>query len=808
MRRAYPLGMAFVRLLAALLLPSCAAAQTSQPFTLQQVLSAPFASQLTAAPASASKTSLFAWVEDAEGRRNLWVGGLGADGKPLPARQLTHNTEDDAQEIAQLAWSPDATALAYTYGASTGADGEPANPAHLQHATPRRVLVQPLAANAQPIVIGEGSHPLFTREGALLYIDDGQIWIADLPHRKQCFLPEGCPNAPAAATPTHQLVFDHGSAGQLALSPDGATLAFISRRREPNKPTHSLLALFDMQKHTLSFPAPSTDNDSAPAWSLGGDTIAWLRTPFTEPLEYANPRTSPTPWSIQLLSPSGPATDLSSRPPNDLSSRPESSQSHREDVAERPALGVAHTVYSPEPNRPGSVLPAPGNEPPYLLWTADNRIVFFSEADGWDHLYALDLLRDLLHIPHPPAAPRLLTPAASEVEDAIIAPERGVLIYSTNDDASIEALIGDQHGENPSGHPDPLDRDRRHLWQLDLDRSIFAPQPVAITHGEGIETQPALASTGVLAALVSDAHTPMHPALIGMAGEIAALHPVTPPASYPGAQFVTPKQVRFTSADGTALHGQLFLPQHLDPTRKHAALIFVHGGPRRQMLLGYPAMQYYSNAYAMNQYLVSRGFLVLSVNYRAGIGYGLDFRRSPHYGPNGAAEYNDVLAAAKYLAARPDVDPKRVGIWGGSYGGYLTALALARNSDLFAAGVDFHGIHDWNLEDNASDWKQGDFARQDALGKLALASSALNDLSHWRSPVLLIHGDNDPEVAYAQTPVLADALRARNASLPKERQVDVQELIFPDEVHEFLLHRDWLAAYTAAAAFFERTLKP
>jgi dipeptidyl aminopeptidase/acylaminoacyl peptidase len=199
---------------------------------------------------------------------------------------------------------------------------------------------------------------------------------------------------------------------------------------------------------------------------------------------------------------------------------------------------------------------------------------------------------------------------------------------------------------------------------------------------------------------------------------------------------------------------------------------------------------------------------VLSVNYRCGIGYGLDFRQCDHEGATGAAEYNDILAAAKYLQSRPDVDAKRIGLWGGSYGGYLTALGLARNSDIFAAGVDFHGVHDWNLEDNAGDWKRGSNAEQDATATAALKSSPLGDISHWRSPILLIHGDNDPSVAYAQTPRLADALRARNASLPKDRQVDVEELIFPDEVHEFLLHKDWVAAYAAAAAFFERTLRP
>jgi dipeptidyl aminopeptidase/acylaminoacyl peptidase len=287
------------------------------------------------------------------------------------------------------------------------------------------------------------------------------------------------------------------------------------------------------------------------------------------------------------------------------------------------------------------------------------------------------------------------------------------------------------------------------------------------------------------------------------------IHPSIPRSSpataksrgYPAAALLTPRQVLFDTSDGLHLHGQLFLPTAPAPANaKRPAILFFHGGPNRQMLLGYPTMGYYSNAYAMNQYLTSLGFVVLSVNYRCGIGYGASFRECKHAGATGATEYNDVLAAANYLRALPNVDAKRIGVWGGSYGGYLTALALARNSDLFAAGVDFHGVHDWNLEDNASEWKQGSNAERDAIALKARASSPIAAIEQWRSPVLLIHGDNDPDVAYAQTPMLAEALRARH--------VHVEELIFPDELHGFLLHRDWITAYTAAAAFFERTLKP
>src|SRR5206468_12587173 len=115
------------------------------------------------------------------------------------------------------------------------------------------------------------------------------------------------------------------------------------------------------------------------------------------------------------------------------------------------------------------------------------------------------------------------------------------------------------------------------------------------------------------------------------------------------------------------------------------ALIFVHGGPIRQMMLGFHYMYYYHNAYAENQYLATRGYVVLSVNYRLGIMYGRAFREAANAGWRGSAEYKDVLAGAQYLQALSYVDRKRIGIWGGSYGGLLTALALARNSDIFAA---------------------------------------------------------------------------------------------------------------------------
>jgi dipeptidyl aminopeptidase/acylaminoacyl peptidase len=266
-----------------------------------------------------------------------------------------------------------------------------------------------------------------------------------------------------------------------------------------------------------------------------------------------------------------------------------------------------------------------------------------------------------------------------------------------------------------------------------------------------------------------------------------------------GAATVVPQRVVFTAADGTSVHGQLFTT---GGTAKKPGVIFVHGGPPRQMLLGWSYMDYYSNAYAVNQALAQRGFVVLSVNYRLGIGYGRAFQHPDKGGPAGASEYQDVVAGAKYLQALPQVDPARIGIWGGSYGGYLTGLALARNSDIFKAGVDFHGVHDWSrlLAEEASPakrYEQGDWA--EAL-KTAFLASPDADVATWRSPVLLIQGDDDRNVRFNQTIDLARRLDAAG--------VRYEELVLPNEIHGFLRHASWLTADAATIDFLTRQLKP
>ena len=253
---------------------------------------------------------------------------------------------------------------------------------------------------------------------------------------------------------------------------------------------------------------------------------------------------------------------------------------------------------------------------------------------------------------------------------------------------------------------------------------------------------------------------------------------------FPVNAHVQPQIVMTKAADGLEIHNQLFLPKDIKQGERRPAIVFVHGGPARQMLPGYHYMQFYHWAYGINQWLASQGYVVLSVNYRSGIAYGRSFRIASNTAASGNAEYQDVFAGGKYLQSRPDVDPNRVGIWGLSYGGLLTAEALARNSDLFKAGVDLAGVHFYgsSLDPEA----------------VAFKSSAVGAIDGWKSPVLLVHGDDDRNVAFQQTTGLVQLLRARD--------IYHELIVFPDDTHESMLYSRWMSTLERMDAFFKRFL--
>lgn len=648
------------------------------------------------------KGNLIAWVFNDQGKRNIWVAAA-PDFKP---RILTRFEEDDGQELGRLAFNADGTIIVFVRGDSANTAGEYPNPRSDAAGTEQAVWAVNVNGG-EPWRVGEGSNPVASPVGnQVVFLLRGRIFIASLD--------------PA---PQPKLLFRaRGSNSQPSWSPDGKKLAFVSSRED-----HSFIGIYDLEAKKIRWIAPSVDRDTSPVFSPDGRRIAFIRFPGSLGTSFF---TEGQTFSIMVA-------DLET--------------------------GWAREIWKCPDETGGFAQTYPARA---LMWAAENRLVFYSEHEGWMHLYSAEAET---------GKTVCLTPGEYEVEDCGLSPDGSVLYFNSN-----------------SG-----DIDRRHIWSVPVKGGVAE----VLTSGMGIEWAPVCMGDGQnLAFLCSTALQPAAPAVMNLKSkERRLIAPESIPAGFPSKALVVPQQVIFQAPDGLNIHCQLFLPRGAKPGDSRPAVIFMHGGPIRQMILGWHMRGYYHNCYAFNQYLANKGYVVLSVNFRSGIGYGRAFRTAPNQGPRGASEYKDIVAAGKYLQNRPEVNPSKIGLWGGSYGGYLTALGLARDSELFAAGVDLHGVHDWALRGRRRDG--GGWGIQgDELMRTAYDSSPVADVAFWTSPVLFIHGDDDRNVEFLQTTDLVQQLR-------KLGKAHVEVLVFPDEVHSFLLHERWVEAFKAAADFFDRFLK-
>lgn len=288
-----------------------------------------------------------------------------------------------------------------------------------------------------------------------------------------------------------------------------------------------------------------------------------------------------------------------------------------------------------------------------------------------------------------------------------------------------------------------------------------------------------------------------------MSGGTARPVPLTDslPASVDRGALVAPRFVQYAAPDGTQVPAWLFVPQGLDTSRPHPAIIWVHGDGINQNYEGWHIHRDYGVYYSFHQYLVQHGYVVLAVDYRGSIGYGRAWREAPYH-DLGGKDFSDVAAGAAYLKSLGYVDPQRIGIWGLSYGGFLTLQAVTVTPTLFNCAVDVAGVVDWKdwYQDPGGAWIRGRMGRPEDDPDLYHRTSPIYRVGKIVRPLLVLAGTADVNVPFLESARLIDAL------LKDHKTVDF--MMYPGEFHYFERAHVLRDAWQRVAAFFDAHLQP
>jgi len=438
----------------------------------------------------------------------------------------------------------------------------------------------------------------------------------------------------------------------------------------------------------------------------------------------------------------------------------------------RPKAGARYVFYSIPGDGQGNVYSTVAHP------ARDGKtVLFLLENDGWAHLYAYSC-------------------ATGEMKQ---------LVSGMHEDFAYA-------GDEPSWAPDSRhfvfssskgDLHERHLWVLDVKTGEMSQQDsLAGTNGQAKWSPD---GRKILFAHC-DVHRNIDLWVMDVASHNARQITVSMPSNWTPADISVAEHLTYKGAQDWDIHGFLTKPAGFDPSKKYPALVWVHGGPGRQMRQGFHPLHSYAVFHAFHQYLAQKGYVSLSINYRGGIGYGRAFR-SGLYRKMGVDDVTDVVNAGKYLKSLPFVDADRVAVWGISYGGYMTLHSMTQYPDVFATGINVAGIWDF------AQWTRWVQSRRGSQGGLFVTyfggfpeespelykvGSPFTYAENLKNPLINFMGTADANVDFEQLDrIVLDCVRLGKT---------YEAYYYPKEVHMFRWRSTWADAFPKIEREFDKYL--
>jgi dipeptidyl aminopeptidase/acylaminoacyl peptidase len=402
-------------------------------------------------------------------------------------------------------------------------------------------------------------------------------------------------------------------------------------------------------------------------------------------------------------------------------------------------------------------------------------IAFLSDRDGWDHLYVM---------PASGGEAVQITKGKFEAWRPQWSPDSQRIVFDANEP--------DHYGD-------------RHLYVATIAGNPARAAVTPLTTGRGTDIAPIWSPEGTR--LVYQ-HTDTHnSADLWVLDTKRNAKPVrlsdSMPATMDRSALVEPEVVHYAGPDGQQVPAWLFVPKGLDRSKKHPAIVWIHGDGVNQNYDGWHVQRNYAVYYSFHQYLLQKGYVVIAPDYRGSIGYGRAWREGV-YMDVGGKDAKDAWMVTNYLKTLPYVDMDRVGVWGLSYGGFFTLIAVTDQPKLFRAAVDVAGVVDYAMyyeDPYHGGWTASRIGTPEQHPEVYANASPLSHVDRLERPLLVLHGTSDVNVPYLHSVRLLDEV------MKKGKGDLVSFMTYPGEFHYFTREHVLRDAWHRVEEFFDANLK-